>query len=110
MSALHRLAPVLLATAALAVGCGGNDGPDEAAAPPETTPAEVKSTIYEHTLSECSSHSAELLAGKYHTKTNRQAIALAAGRSWAKVVGATGDDAVRAGRDGCLAGFDQASG
>jgi hypothetical protein len=98
----------LLAVLVIALaGCGGSKK-KTANTSTQPTPDRLKTVVYERALSECASTKLKLLAGKYrvkhHFERNRRLIATRAGASWATYLKA-GRDAIRSGRDGCLAGF-----
>ena len=70
------------------------------------TDPQVKTAVYERSLSECASNSLERLAAQYHVRPTSRAVATGVANSWAeRFVGWPADDAVRSGRDGCLQGF-----
>jgi len=92
----------VLVTVVFAAGCGGGDS-DEPALPAGTTADNVRTAIYERSLSECASYSLERLSGKYRVAKNWPTVATAVGRQWTKFFSG-GTDAVAAGRDGCLQG------
>ena len=92
----------VLATAVLAAGCGGGDS-DEPALPAGTTADNIRTAVYERSLSECASYSLDRLSGKYRVAKQWPAVATAVGRQWTKFFSG-GSDAVAVGRDGCLQG------
>jgi hypothetical protein len=88
-----------LACAALVAGCGGDDDGDDAAA--ETTPADVKTAIFERAFSECGSETVKELAGKHNVAANSAAVSTAVAQFWAEQFGGHAD-AVREAKLGCL--------
>ena len=87
-----------LACAALVAGCGGGD--DEAE-PAETTPADVRTAIFERAFSECGSETIEELAGKHNVARNSAAVSTAVAEFWAERFGGY-EDAIREAKLGCL--------
>jgi hypothetical protein len=88
-----------LACAALVAGCGGDDDGDDAAA--QTTPADVKTAIFERAFSECGSETVKELAGKHNVAANSAAVSTAVAQFWADHFGGHAD-AVREAKLGCL--------
>jgi hypothetical protein len=93
-----RTGVLALACAALVAGCGGGD--DEAE-PAETTPADVRTAIFERAFSECGSETIEELAGKHNVARNSAAVSTAVAEFWAGQFGGHAD-AVREAKLGCL--------
>ena len=114
MTLLRPFALVVVVTALLVSGCA-DDGDDEAAGTTAattttaadtsetgiSTPSEVKTAVFERSYSECGSFSRARLAAKYRVPRNATTIANAVARAWTEQFRA-GDDAIPAGRDGCL--------
>jgi hypothetical protein len=70
-----------------------------------STADETQLVIFERAYSECASTEMKLLASKYKAADkSKSGVAAAVGRAWASYFKA-GADAVRDGREGCLAGF-----
>jgi hypothetical protein len=88
-----------LACAALVAGCGGDD--DASPNPDETTPADIRNTIFERAFSECGSQSIQQLAGKHNVEANSADVSTAVGEFWARQLGGR-EDAVREGKNACL--------
>ena len=116
---LAVLAAVAVAAVLLIVGISSSDGPSEETAPPTTTatptetvqlpagptPADVKTTIFERSFSECGSYSAARLAAKYKVaSTSEEQVSIAVVIAWTKFLQG-GQDAVEDGRAGCAQGF-----
>ena len=115
MRRLRPVASLLVLVTLVAGGCSGNDG-DEAAGTTETTAAtaetaettevtttasEVKTAIFERSYTECGSFSLVRLASKYKVPRSPATVASAVARDWTQRFDG-GEDAVQAGRDGCL--------
>ena len=107
---VRQFAVLALSLAVLGAGCGDEGSNGNEAGEIVPTPERMKLAIYERALGECSTYEPRLLAGKYKTVRKERAIAIAAGRAWARHFNVNAPDAHRAGRDGCLEGFRQASG
>jgi hypothetical protein len=90
---------VAFACAALVAGCGGDDGDD--AAPAQTTPADVRTAIFERAFSECGSETVEELAGKHNVSKNSAAVSTAVAEFWAQQFGGHAD-AVQEAKLACL--------
>jgi ABC-type uncharacterized transport system auxiliary subunit len=98
-----RLGTLLAACAAavlIVAGCGGSKSKPT---PTHTTSA-AANTAYERAYSECASTRLVDLAARYNLKQNKNAIATAVARAWAKRTGG-GADAVAAGKAGCKDGY-----
>ena len=107
----RSIAFVLVLVTLLAASCSGGD--DEDAAAPAETPAaattapagptrsEVKTAIFERSYSDCGSFTLARLAAKYKVARNPATVASAVARDWTQRFDG-GEDAVQAGRDGCL--------
>lgn len=87
-----------LACAAFVAGCGGGDDDAE---PAETTPAAVRTAIFERAFSECGSETVEELAGKHNVARNSAAVSTAVAQFWADQFGGHAD-AVREAKIACL--------
>jgi hypothetical protein len=94
-----RAGVLALACAALVAGCGGDDDDGDAAA--QTTPANVKTAIFERAFSECGSETVKELAGKHNVSANSAAVSTAVAQFWAQQFGGH-PDAVREAKLGCL--------
>jgi hypothetical protein len=88
---------VALACAALVAGCGGDD--DDTAA--QTTPADVRTAIFERAFSECGSETVKELAGKHNVPRNSAAVSTAVAQFWAEQFGGHAD-AVQDAKLACL--------
>ncbi|MBA3718163.1 MAG: hypothetical protein H0W87_08060 [Actinobacteria bacterium] len=91
------------AAAALLAGCGGSSAPTTQSTPTQTTSA-AANAAYERSYTDCGSIQLVDLAQKFHVKRNKDAVAIAVGRYWAKRARG-GADAEAAGTEGCHAGF-----
>ena len=95
----------MVLVALLAGACGGGDDDDDSSGPARLgTPEAIKTSVWERSFSECSSEPLKRLAAKYNVDPVRAEVALAVGRAWSQRFEG-GDDAVRAGRDGCRQGL-----
>jgi hypothetical protein len=86
-----------LACAAFVAGCGGDDESEEA----QTTPADVRTAVFERAFSECGSETLKELAGKHNVASNTAAVSTAVGQFWAQQFGGH-EDAAREGKLACL--------
>jgi hypothetical protein len=93
-----RTGVLALACAALVAGCGGGDDDAE---PAETTPAAVRTAIFERAFSECGSETVEELAGKHNVARNSAAVSTAVAQFWADQFGGHAD-AVQEAKLACL--------
>lgn len=102
---LRLAAPTLACTVAVVAlaGCGGSKNGNDTTGQ-STTVSAAANTAYERAYSECASTRMVDLAHKYNAKQNKNLIAIAVGRSWAKKAGG-GKEAERTGITGCHDGF-----
>ena len=99
------VACLLVALALAAGGCMGDDD-DGTVEPTATTPASVKTMVYERSLSECYSQTVDQLARAYNVDARQGPIATAVAARWVDRLNGE-HDAVQSGRDGCMLGFRQ---
>jgi hypothetical protein len=96
-----------LATAAFLAGCGGGGSTTSST----TTKAfdSAADVAYERAYTDCGSVSLADLANRYHVKgTDRDKVAIAVARYWAKQANA-GAAGVEAGKEGCYDGYKAAA-
>jgi hypothetical protein len=100
------VACLLVALAVAAGGCMGGDDDDRSVEPTATTPASVKTAVYERSLSECFGQTVEQLARAYKVEARQGPVATAVAARWVDRLNGE-HDAVQSGRDGCMLGFQQ---
>jgi hypothetical protein len=94
-----------LATAAILAGCGGGGGGTTTTG---TRPFDPASDVaYERSYTDCGSVSISDLANRYHVKQDRDKVAIAVGKYWAKRAHG-GASAAEAGKEGCYDGYKAA--
>jgi len=92
-----------LAAAAVLAGCGGGNSPGTTTTHTGTfNPA--SDVAYERSYTDCGSVKIADLAQRYHVKDDRDKVAIAVGKYWAKQAHG-GAAAEAAGKEGCYDGY-----
>jgi hypothetical protein len=103
LASLVAVAALVVVVAVVVAGCGGGDDAGSTE-PAVTTPAALKTNVYERSLSECSTAKVTDLARTYNVSPRQKAVATAVAARWVDTLHAF-EDAVQSGRDGCMLGF-----